>query len=112
MGGGKDHSLLVPDRLYQIEQLGICSDGPAKGCLEQVHEGTFNIIAEKIRGNLNRKLGPVQRDGHDGLEPGIELLLINVVLNDLQTVIPYRNMSFLVQHGDRFRFLVVFFLIR
>ena len=96
--GGKNHSFLVLDRTDQIEQLALCADSTLDGEPEQFLIGILYILAEEIRGNLYGELGSFQGHRPDELEPGIELLRINVVFYDLQTVIPYRNMSFLAGH--------------
>ena len=95
---GRQHHPFLLCGAHQIEQLAIRSDGSPDGEPEQLFVRLFYILAEEIRRDLNGELGSFQGHRPDELEPGIELLRINVVLDDLQTVIPYRNMSFLVGH--------------
>ena len=68
---------------------------------EKIFVCTFYIFTEKIRGNFYSEFSALQRNRTDEFEPGIELLRINVVFNDLQTICPYRDMSFLVCHSGR-----------
>ena len=98
LAGGKDHPFLVLDRADQIEELTFCADGSLDGEPEQFLISIFDILTEEIRRHLYGEFGSFQGYRPDEFEPGIELLRINVVFNDLQTVIPYRNMSFLVVH--------------
>ena len=96
--GREHHAFLVPDRADQVEQLGIGPDGAFDGEPQKVFVSFLYILAEEVRRNLHREVGPLEGHRPDGREPGGELLRINVVFNDLQTAIPYRNMSFLVCH--------------
>ena len=95
---GKDHAFTVAHGPNKIVELGVCADGAADGKADKVLVCTFYIFAEEIRGDLYGKTGPVQRNRPDGLEPCGHLLRINVVFYDLQTVIPYGDMSFLICH--------------
>ena len=80
--GGQHHPFLL-NGAHQVEQLAIRSDGALDGEPEQLFVRILYILAEEIRGNLYGELGSFQGHRPDELEPGIELLRINVVLNDL-----------------------------
>ena len=99
LGCRKDHALAVLHGTDQIEQLGVCADGAADGHAEEILVSPFNVLAEEVGGDLYGELGSVQRNGTDELEPGRILLRIDVVLDDLQAVVPNRNMSFLDSHS-------------
>ena len=74
-------------------ELGAGADGALERHLEEFQVGTLDVVAEEIRGNFHGQGGVHERHRTDGLEPRVKLLRINVVGNDLQTVIPHGNMS-------------------
>ena len=65
---------------------------------EQVQVGALDVVAEEIGRYFHREGGVHEGDRTDGLEPCVELLRINVVGNDLQTVVPHGDMSVLSGH--------------
>ena len=102
-GRGIDHRLLVPDRADHIGQLRIGADRTAERALEKRQERIFDILPEELRRYLDRQFRLYEGNRPDGFEPGIELLRINVVGNDLQTVVPYGNMSIVYLHQGLFK---------
>ena len=83
-------------------ELGAGADGALERHLEEFQVGTLDVVAEEIRGNFHGQGGVHERHRTDGLEPRVKLLRINVVGNDLQTVIPHGNMSVLSGHEGLF----------
>ena len=79
-------------------QLRARADRALERHLEEVQVGALDVVAEEIGGDFHRQGGFHEGDRTDGLEPRVKLLRINVVGNDLQTVIPHGNMSVLSGH--------------
>ena len=83
-------------------ELGAGADGALERHLEEIQIGALDVVAEEIRGDFHGQGALHEGDRTDGLEPRVKLLRINVVGNDLQTVIPHGNMSFLSGHEGLF----------
>ena len=78
-----------------IDKLGCYSKLFLQRSLEDIEICTLKIFAEKLRRNFDRKRRVHKRDRLDRPEPHCELLRINVLLNEIQTVVPNRYVSFL-----------------
>ena len=97
-GGGIHHLGLVVHRTDHIDQLRIRADDAAKRHLQHVEKRAVEILAEEIRRHLHGQHRLLEGDGADRAEPGLELLRLNDLLNDLETVIPDIGMSCRVYH--------------
>ena len=102
MGGREHHGLLQLHRADHVMELGAGADGALERHLEEIQIGALDVVAEEIRGDFHGQGALHEGDRTDGLEPRVKLLRINVVGNDLQTVIPHGNMSFLSGHEGLF----------
>ena len=102
MGGREHHGLLQLHRADHVMELGAGADGALERHLEEVQVGALDVVAEEVRRDFHGQRGVHEGDRTDGLEPRVELLRINVVGNDLQTVIPHGNMSVLSGHEGLF----------
>ena len=92
---GETHLRLVGHGADHVAQLGVLADHALERLAEDVQEGGFDVFLEEERRDLDGQFGVLQGDGADRAEPHLELLGLDVLRDDAQTVVPYLNMSLL-----------------
>ena len=81
--------LLLADRCDYIYKFGGHAELFLERRLENIEICTLDIFTEEFRRNLDSESRLNERNRLDRPEPQVELLRVNVLLNEIQTVVPY-----------------------
>ena len=99
------HRLFVLHDRYPVHETGSRSDHPLEGFLQKVEVNFLEILAEKVRFYFDRKGLVLEGKRLYGLEPYLEFLRLNDLLNDPQTIIP-NDYVFVCVHKINIAFLL------
>ena len=92
---GETHLGLVAHRTYHIGKLCVLAHHTLERLAQHIEESGLDIFLEEERGHLDGELGIRESHRPDRAEPHLELLRLNDLLDDVQTVVPYFDVSLL-----------------